>query len=63
MMYQECIMVKLKKKLAFVKKNGGKVRLLVDMTDPKTTPFVKRFNATETKNWKTTIQRKMVATK
>lgn len=36
-------------KISICEKNGGKVRLLVDMTDPKLTPFVKRFNATETK--------------
>ena len=36
-------------KISVCEKNGGKVRLLVDMTDPKLTPFVKRFNATETK--------------
>jgi len=36
-------------KISLCEKNGGKVRLLVDMNDPKLAPFVKRFNATETK--------------
>ena len=36
-------------KISICEKNGGKVRLLVDMDDPKLAPFVKRFNATETK--------------
>ncbi len=36
-------------KITICEKNGGHVRLLVDMNDPKLTPFVKRFNATETK--------------
>jgi sugar-specific transcriptional regulator TrmB len=36
-------------KITICEKNGGHVRLLVDMSDPKLTPFVKRFNATETK--------------
>jgi sugar-specific transcriptional regulator TrmB len=36
-------------KISICEKNGGKVRLLVDMNDPKLAPFVKRFNATETK--------------
>ena len=36
-------------KISICEKRGGKVRLLVDMNDPKLTPFVKRFNATETR--------------
>ncbi|WP_026090114.1 TrmB family transcriptional regulator [Candidatus Nitrosopumilus sediminis] len=36
-------------KITLCEKNGGKVRLLVDMDDPKLAPFVKRFNATETR--------------
>ncbi len=36
-------------KITMCEKNGGSVRLLVDMNDAKLTPFVKRFNATETK--------------
>jgi len=36
-------------KITMCEKNGGKVRLLVDMVDPKLSSFVKRFNATETR--------------
>jgi len=36
-------------KITICEKNGGHVRLLVDIDDPKLAPFVKRFNATETK--------------
>ncbi len=36
-------------KIKICEKNGGKVRLLVDMNDVKLTSFVKQFNATETK--------------
>ncbi|MCV0392356.1 MAG: TrmB family transcriptional regulator [Nitrosopumilus sp.] len=36
-------------KISICEKNGGRVRLLVDMNDPKLAPFVKRFNATETR--------------
>jgi len=36
-------------KITICEKNGGKVRLLVDMIDPKLSSFVKRFNATETR--------------
>jgi len=36
-------------KITICEKNGGHVRLLVDISDPKLAPFVKRFNATETK--------------
>ena len=36
-------------KITICEKNGGHVRLLVDMDNPKLASFVKRFNATETK--------------
>jgi sugar-specific transcriptional regulator TrmB len=36
-------------KIIICEKNGGKVRLLVDMNDNKLASFVKRFNATETR--------------
>lgn len=36
-------------KITICEKNGGTVKLLVDMNDTKLAPFVKRFNATETK--------------
>jgi hypothetical protein len=36
-------------KISICERNGGKVRLLVDMVDPKLSSFVKRFNATETR--------------
>ncbi len=36
-------------KITLCEKNGGKVRLLVDMDDPKLASFVKRFNVTETR--------------
>lgn len=36
-------------KISICEKNGGRVRLLVDINDPKLAPFVKRFNATETR--------------
>jgi len=36
-------------KITICEKNGGKVRLLVDMNDPKLASYVKRFNATETR--------------
>jgi len=36
-------------KITICEKNGGKVRLLVDMNDSKLLPFIKRFNATETR--------------
>ena len=47
-------------KISICEKNGGKVRLLVDMNDPKLTPFVKRFNATETKIGKLPSKGRMV---
>ncbi|MEK0348295.1 MAG: helix-turn-helix domain-containing protein, partial [Nitrosopumilus sp.] len=36
-------------KITICEKNGGQVRLLVSMDNPKLAPFVNRFNATETK--------------
>ena len=36
-------------KISICERNEGKVRLLVDMVDPKLSSFVKRFNATETR--------------
>ena len=36
-------------KITICEKNGGQVRLLVSMDNPKLVPFVNRFNATETK--------------
>ena len=36
-------------KIMVCEKRGGQVRLLVELDDPKLMPFVKRFNATETK--------------
>jgi len=50
-------------KISICEKNGGKVRLLVDMDDPKLTPFVKRFNATETKVGKLPSKGRMVVQK
>lgn len=47
-------------KIVMCEKNGGKVRLLVDMTDPKLAPFVKRFNATETRIGKLPSKGRMV---
>jgi sugar-specific transcriptional regulator TrmB len=48
-------------KITICEKNGGKVRLLVDMNDPKLAPFVKRFNATETRIGKLPSKGRMVA--
>jgi len=50
-------------KIVICEKNGGKVRLLVDMTDPKLAPFVKRFNATETRIGKLPSKGRMVVQK
>ncbi|MEX0863161.1 TrmB family transcriptional regulator [Nitrosopumilus sp.] len=47
-------------KISICEKNGGIVRLLVDMNDPKLAPFVKRFNATETKIGKLPSKGRMV---
>jgi sugar-specific transcriptional regulator TrmB len=48
-------------KITICEKNGGEVRLLVDMNDPKLAPFVKRFNATETRIGKLPSKGRMVA--
>jgi sugar-specific transcriptional regulator TrmB len=48
-------------KITICEKNGGKVRLLVDMDDPKLAAFVKRFNATETRIGKLPSKGRMVA--
>jgi len=50
-------------KITICEKNGGKVRLLVDMNDPKLAPFVKRFNATETRIGKLASKGRMVVQK
>lgn len=47
-------------KITICEKNGGTVRLLVDMNDPKLAPFVKRFNATETRVGKLPSKGRMV---
>ncbi|MGY5148175.1 MAG: TrmB family transcriptional regulator [Candidatus Nitrosopumilus sp. bin_7KS] len=47
-------------KISICEKNGGQVRLLVDMTDPKLAAFVKRFNATETRIGKLPSKGRMV---
>ncbi len=50
-------------KISICEKNGGQVRLLVDMNDPKLAPFAKRFNATETKVGKLPSRGRMVVQK
>jgi len=50
-------------KITICEKNGGHVRLLVDISDPKLTPFVKRFNATETKMCKLPSKGRIVVQK
>jgi len=50
-------------KISICEKNGGKVRLLVDMNDPKLAPFVKRFNATETRVGKLPSKGRMIVQK
>jgi sugar-specific transcriptional regulator TrmB len=50
-------------KISICEKNGGKVRLLVNMYDPKLAPFAKRFNATETKIGKLPSKGRMVVQK
>jgi sugar-specific transcriptional regulator TrmB len=50
-------------KITICEKNGGSVRLLVDMNDPKLAPFVKRFNATETRIGKLPSKGRMVVEK
>jgi sugar-specific transcriptional regulator TrmB len=50
-------------KITICEKNGGKVRLLVDMDDPKLAPYVKRFNATETRVGKLPSRGRMIVQK
>jgi sugar-specific transcriptional regulator TrmB len=50
-------------KISICEKNGGKVRLLVDMNNPKLARFVKRFNATETRVGKLPSKGRMVVQK
>jgi len=50
-------------KITICEKNGGKVRLIVDMDDMKLAPFVKRFNATETRVGKLPSKGRMVVEK
>jgi len=50
-------------KISICEKNGGQVRLLVDMNDPKLAPFVKRFNATETRVGKLPSRGRMIVEK
>jgi sugar-specific transcriptional regulator TrmB len=50
-------------KIKICEKNGGIVRLLVEMDDPKLITFVKRFNATETKICKLPSKGRMVVQK
>ncbi|NQV38999.1 MAG: TrmB family transcriptional regulator [Nitrosopumilus sp.] len=50
-------------KITMCEKNGGKVRLLVELDDPKLAPFVKRFNATETRVGKLPSKGRMLVQK
>ncbi|MCV0411667.1 helix-turn-helix domain-containing protein [Nitrosarchaeum sp.] len=50
-------------KITVCEKKGGKVRLLVELDDPKLISFVKRFNATETKICKLPSKGRMVVQK
>ncbi|MEK0319268.1 MAG: TrmB family transcriptional regulator, partial [Nitrosopumilus sp.] len=50
-------------KITICEKNGGKVRLIVDMDDMKLASFVKRFNATETRVGKLPSKGRMVVQK
>ncbi|MEC4848460.1 MAG: helix-turn-helix domain-containing protein [Nitrosarchaeum sp.] len=50
-------------KITMCEKRGGKVRLLVELDDPKLISFVKRFNATETKICKLPSKGRMVVQK
>jgi len=50
-------------KITVCEKRGGRVRLLVALDDPKLIPFVKRFNATETKICKLPSKGRMVVQK
>lgn len=50
-------------KITVCEKRGGKIRLLVELDDPKLISFVKRFNATETKICKLPSKGRMVVQK
>lgn len=50
-------------KIMICEKKGGKVRLLVELDDTKLIPFVKRFNASETKICKLPSKGRMVVQK
>lgn len=50
-------------KIMICEKKGGKVRLLVELDDSKLIPFVKRFNASETKICKLPSKGRMVVQK
>lgn len=50
-------------KITMCEKNGGKVRLLVELDDLKLAPFVKRFNATETRIGKLPSKGRMLVQK
>ncbi|TAK27913.1 MAG: TrmB family transcriptional regulator [Nitrosarchaeum sp.] len=50
-------------KIMICEKKGGKVRLLVELDDPKLIPFVKRFNASETKICKLPSKGRMIVQK
>lgn len=50
-------------KIMVCEKRGGEVRLLVELDDPRLIPFVKRFNATETKICKLPSKGRMVVEK
>jgi sugar-specific transcriptional regulator TrmB len=50
-------------KITICEKKGGKVRLLVELDDPKLMSFVKRFNASETKICKLPSKGRMVVQK
>jgi sugar-specific transcriptional regulator TrmB len=50
-------------KIIMCEKKGGKVRLLVELDDPKLISFVKRFNASETKICKLPSKGRMVVQK
>lgn len=50
-------------KITMCEKRGGRVRLLVELDDPKLISFVKRFNATETKICKLPSKGRMVVQK
>lgn len=47
-------------KIMVCERRGGQVRLLVELDDPKLIPFVKRFNATETKICKLPSKGRMI---